>query len=98
MSDQNPLLSFDEDLIVLRQLKTAEERAEFATLMKRAYAQHISACAFVQRSPERRVSTRIRRLCERVLAREAITAVHDTRANDGGASADRTDFTPQHEP
>jgi hypothetical protein len=98
MGESHRLQSFAEDLAVFRQLTTTEERAEFANLMKRAYAQHISACAFVQRSPERRVSTRIRRLCERVLAREAITAVHDTRANDGGASADRTDFTPEHEP
>jgi hypothetical protein len=60
MSDQNPLLSFDEDLMVFRQLKTAEERAEFTRLMKRAYAQHISAWAFVQRSPERHVSPQIR--------------------------------------
>jgi hypothetical protein len=92
------LQSFAEDLAVFRQLTTPEDRAEFATLMKRAYAQHISACAFVQRSPERRVSARIRRLCEGILAREAITAVHNARANPGGASTERTDFTPQHEP
>ena len=98
MGESHRLQSFAEDLAVFRQLTTTEERAEFTSLMKRAYAQRISACAFVQRSPERRVSTRIRRLCERALAREAITAVHATRANDGGASADRTDLTPQHEP
>jgi hypothetical protein len=68
MSEQNPLPSLDEGLVVIRQLKTAEERAEFTRLMKRAYAQHISACAFVQRSPERHVSPQIRRLCEAALA------------------------------
>src|SRR5262245_17463859 len=98
MGESHQLQSFAEDLAVFRQLMTTEERAEFTSLMKRAYAQHISACAFVQRWPERRVSTRIRCLCERVLAREAIIAVRATRANDGGASADRTDFTPQDEP
>jgi hypothetical protein len=98
MGESHRLQSFAEDLAVFRQLTTTEDRAEFATLMKRAYAQHISACAFVQRSPERRVSARIRRLCEGILAREATTAVHDTQANPSGSSADRTDFTPQHEP
>lgn len=77
MSDQNPVLSFDEDLVVLRQLKTAEERAEFTRLMKRAYAQHISACTFVQRSPERHVSPQIRRLCEAVLAQASTLPSHD---------------------
>jgi len=76
MSDQNPLLSFDEDLVVLRQLKT-EERAEFTRLMKRAYAQHISACTFVQRSPKRHVSPQIRRLCEAVLAQASTLPSHD---------------------
>ena len=98
MGESPRLQSFAEDLAVFRQLITPQERAEFAALMKRAYAQHISASAFVQRSPERRVSTRIRRLCETVLAREATTAVDDTRAIHDSASADRTDFTPQHEP
>jgi hypothetical protein len=77
MSDQNPLLAFDEDLIVLRQLKTAEERAEFTCLMKRADAQHSSACAFVQRSPERHVSPQIRRRCEAVLAQASAPPSHD---------------------
>ena len=98
MGESPRLQSFAEDLAVFRQLITPEERTEFSTLMKRAYAQHISACAFVQRSPERRVSTRIRRLCERALAREATMAVDGTRANPGGARAERTDFTPPHEP
>jgi hypothetical protein len=53
MGESRRLQSFAEDLAVFRQLTTSEDRAEFATLMKRAYAQHISACAFVQRSPER---------------------------------------------
>jgi hypothetical protein len=97
MGESHRLQSFAEDLAVFRQLTTPEERAEFATLMKRAYAQHISACTFVQRSPERRVSARIRRLCEKVLARESTTAVHHARGAPGGASTDRPDFTPQHE-
>jgi glutamine synthetase adenylyltransferase len=98
MGELPRLQAFAEDLVVFRQLTTPEERAEFAALMKRAYAQRISASAFVQRSPERRVSTRIRRLCETVLARATSTAIDDTRANHGRASADRTDFTPQPEP
>jgi hypothetical protein len=98
MGESHGPQSFGEDLAVFRQLSTPEERAEFATLMKRAYAQHISACAFVQRSPERRMSARIRRLCERVLARETTALVHNTRTNYDGASADQTDFTAPHEP
>jgi hypothetical protein len=98
MGESHRLQSFAEDLAVFRQLTTPEERAEFATLMKRAYAQHISACTFIQRSPERRVSARIRRLCEKVLARESTTVMHHTRGTPGGASADRADFTPEHEP
>jgi hypothetical protein len=97
MGESHRLQSFAEDLAVFRQLTTPEERAEFATLMKRAYAQHISACTFIQRSPERRVSARIRRLCEKVLARESTTTLHHTRGAPGGASADRADFTPEHE-
>jgi hypothetical protein len=98
MGESHRLQSFAEDLAVFRQLTTTEERAEFASVMKRAYAQHISACAFVQRSPERQVSARIRRLCEAILARKSTAAVHGTQANPAGASADRTDFTPRHEP
>ena len=98
MGESHGPQSFAEDLAVFRQLTTAEERAEFSTLMKRAYAQHVSACAFVQRSPERRVSARIRRLCERALAREATAAVRDARADPGAAGADRTDAPPHHEP
>jgi hypothetical protein len=64
MHQSNPLSSFDEDLTVFRQLTTPEERAEFTRLMKRAYARHMSACAFVRQSPARRVSARIRQLCE----------------------------------
>jgi hypothetical protein len=100
MGESHRLQSFAEDLAVFHQLTTADERAEFAALMKRAYAQHISACAFVQRSPERRVSARIRRLCERVLTQESTTAVHDMPGNSGTsheARAQRTDFTPQQE-
>jgi len=98
MSESQRLQSFAEDLAVFHQLTTADERAEFAALMKRAYAQHISACAFVQRSPERRVSARIRRLCERVLARASSTTADDTQDRSGRGPVDRTDFTPQHEP
>ena len=47
MAASHPLESFAEDLAVFQQLTTADERAEFAALMKRAYAQHISACRFV---------------------------------------------------
>ena len=53
MSTQNPLATFEEDLIVFRQLTIPTERAAFTRLMKRAYAQGLSACVFVQRSPER---------------------------------------------
>ena len=97
MGESHGLQSFAEDLAVFRQLTTPEERAELSILMKRAYAQHLSACAFVQRSPERRVSTRIRRLCEKVLDGEPTAAVHPTRATHRGASAERTDFEPPHE-
>jgi hypothetical protein len=98
MGELPRLQAFAEDLVVFRQLSIAEERAEFTALMKRAYPQHISASAFVQRSPERRVSARVRRRCETVLAREASTVIDDTQANHGRASADRKDFTPQHKP
>jgi hypothetical protein len=98
MGESPRLQAFAEDLVVFRHLTTPEERAEFTALMKRAYPQHIPASTFVRRSPERRVSMRIRRLCETVLDREATTAIDDTRANHGRASADRTDFTSQHEP
>ena len=77
MSEQNPLLSLDEDLVVIRQLKTAEERAELTRLMKRAYPQHIFACAFVQRSPERHVSPQKWRLCEAALAQVSTLPSHD---------------------
>jgi hypothetical protein len=46
-------------------------------LMKRADAQHSSACAFVQRSPERHVSPQIRRRCEAVLAQASAPPSHD---------------------
>jgi len=63
--------------MVLHQLKTAAERAAFTRVMKRAYAQHISACLFVQRSPQRCVSAQIRRLCEAVLAQASAPPSHD---------------------
>jgi hypothetical protein len=98
MSESHRLQSFAEDLAVFHQLTTADQRAEFAALMKRSYAQHISACAFVQRSPERRVSAHIRHLCERVLAQKSPTADHNTRGAPERGRAERTDFTPQQEP
>jgi hypothetical protein len=67
MSTPNPFLTFAEDLLVFRQLTTPEDRAEFTRLMKRAYAQGLSACAFVKQSPERHVSAPIRRCCEAAL-------------------------------
>ena len=67
MSDPNPLQTFAEDLLVFRQLTTSEDRSEFTRLMKRAYAQGQSACAFVLQAPERHVSAHIRRLCEAAL-------------------------------
>ena len=98
MSESHRLQSFAEDLSVFHQLTTADERAEFAALMKRAYAQHISACTFVQRAPERRVSAQIRHLCERVLAQKSTTAGHNTRGAPDRGRAERTDFTPPQEP
>jgi hypothetical protein len=79
MSPANPLQSFAEDLTVFRQLTAAEERAEFTALMKRAYAQQLSACAFVRRAPERQVSARIRRLCEAALPQISTQAIAETQ-------------------
>jgi hypothetical protein len=56
-----------EELTVFRRLTAAEEPGELSTRMKHAYALTISACAFIQRSPERRVSPRLRRLRERAV-------------------------------
>jgi hypothetical protein len=67
MNAPNLLPAFAEDLVVFRQLTAPDERAQFTALMKRAYAQQISACAFVRHSPERQVSARIHRLCETAL-------------------------------
>ena len=98
MGESHRLQSFAEDLVVFRQLTTPEERTEFSTLMKRAYAQHICPALSLQRSPARRVSTRIRRLCERTLPREATMAVDGTRPIPDGTRAEGTDFPPQYEP
>jgi hypothetical protein len=57
-----------EELAVCRQPTAAEERCEFSTRLKHAYAQHISACAFIRRSPERRVSPQLRCPCERAVS------------------------------
>jgi len=77
MNPSNPLQAFAEDLVVFRQLADANERAEFTALMKRAYAQQLSACAFVQRSPERQVSARIRQLCEAALSQISTDTVDE---------------------
>jgi hypothetical protein len=94
MSASNPLQSFTEDLAVFRQLTVPDERAEFTALMKRAYAQQVSACAFVRRSPERQVSARIRRLCEAALSQRSTLTVDDAQDNPGAASEDATNFSP----
>jgi hypothetical protein len=98
MGESHRLQSFAEDLAVFRQLTTPEERAEFSGLMKRAYAQHMSAWAFVQRSPERQVSARIRRLCEAFLPRDSTPAVNDRQDNPGRVSEDGTNFVSQTQP
>ena len=97
MGESHRLEAFAEDLAVFHQLTTADERAEFAALMKRAYAQHMSACVFVQRSPERRVSTHIRDLCEKVLAQQSTTPVDNTRGALAGGPDESTDRTLQQE-
>jgi hypothetical protein len=79
MSESNQLEAFAEDLAVFRQLTTSAERLEFTHLMKRAYAQQLSACAFVQRSPERQVSERIRQLCEVALSPATMAAADGTQ-------------------
>jgi hypothetical protein len=98
MGEPSPLQSFAEDLEVLRQLTMPEERVEFTDLMKRAYAQHLSACAFVRQSPERRVSARIRRLCSEGLSRPSTTAMDDSQDTLGGASDEGTDAGLQNAP
>jgi hypothetical protein len=98
MGESHRLQSFAEDLAVFHQLTTAEQRAEFTGLMKRAYAQHLSACTFVQRSPERQVSARIRRLCEGLLSRNSTLPDPDSQDNSGGTSEAATSFAPQHQP
>jgi len=97
MNASNSLQSFAEDLAVFRQLTAPEERAEFTGLMKRAYAQQMSAWAFVQRSPERQVSARIRSLCEAALPQTSTQAVDDAQDNPGNASEGGTNSAPQNE-
>lgn len=82
MSEQKPLLTFEADLMVFRQLTMPEERAEFTRLMKRAYAQRLSACAFVQQSPERHVSAHIRSLCETALTQTSAPPSPEVPATD----------------
>jgi hypothetical protein len=84
--------------VVFRQLSTPEQRAEFTHLMKRAYAQHTSACAFGERSPERQVSAHIRRLCEVTRARDSTQAVHDPQEKPRGGREDGTNFAREHTP
>jgi thiamine-phosphate pyrophosphorylase len=94
MSPAHPLRSFAEDLVVFRQLTAPAERAEFTALMKRAYAQQMSSCAFVQRSPERQVSARIRRLCEAALPhRDRVYRRHDSRPVHSPTAAIRVEET-----
>jgi hypothetical protein len=95
MNPSNPLQTFAEDLTVFRQLTAPEERAEFSALMKRAYAQQLSACAFVQRSPERQVSARIRRLCEAALPQISEHTVDQAEDTPGDAGENRTNVIPQ---
>ena len=97
MNPSNPLQAFAEDLVVFRQLSVPEERAEFTALMKRAYAQQMSACAFVQRSPERQVSARMRRLCEAALPQTSALAVDDAHDKPGDAIGEGTNFISQHD-
>jgi hypothetical protein len=83
MGESKRLETFAEDLAIFRQLSTPAERAEFTRLMKRAYAQHMSACAFVQRSPERQASERIHRLCEVALSPASTQPAHDPEEKPG---------------
>ena len=94
MNPTNPLQSFAEDLVVFHQLSVPEERAEFTALMKRAYAQQMSACAFVQRSPERQVSARIRRLCETALPQILDHTVDEAQDSPGDTGENRTNVIP----
>jgi len=97
MNPSNPLQAFAEDLVVFRQLSVPEERAEFTALMKRAYAHQMSACAFVQRSPERQVSARMRRLCEAALSQTSTLAVGEAQDTAGDASENSSNGVPQHD-
>jgi hypothetical protein len=94
MGEPNQLQSFAEDVAVFRQLTTPAERAEFTRLMKRAYAEQVSACAFVQRSPERRVSARLRALCEAASSRISTPGTRDAPHDSGGAREDDTILGP----
>jgi hypothetical protein len=92
MGESKRLETFAEDLAVFRQLTVPAERAEFTQLMKRAYAQHMSACAFVQRSPERQVAERIRRLCEVALSPAPTQPAHDPEDKPGADGEGGTMF------
>jgi hypothetical protein len=88
MGEPNQLQLFTEDVAVFRQLTTPVERAEFTRLMKRAYALQMSACTFVQQSPERRVSARIREICEAASSRVSTLGTRDAPHDSGGARED----------
>jgi len=94
MSASNPLQAFAEDLEVFRQLTAPDERAQFISLMKRAYAQQMSACAFVQHSPERQVSARIRRLCETALPPILDHSVDEAQDSPGHVGENHTNGIP----
>ncbi|HEX9868934.1 MAG TPA: hypothetical protein VGC99_10130 [Candidatus Tectomicrobia bacterium] len=70
---------------------------EFTALMKRAYAQQLSACAFVQRSPERQVSARMRRLCGAALPQISTQALGEAQDTVGDASENSSNGVPQHD-
>jgi hypothetical protein len=90
MGEPNQLQSFAEDLAVFRQLTASAERAALTALMKRAYARQMSACTFVQRSPERRVSARLRALCDAASSRISTPGTRDAPHDSGGEGEDDT--------
>jgi hypothetical protein len=93
MGESKRLESFAEDLAIFRQLITPAERAEFSHLMKRAYAQQMSACAFVLWSPERQVSERIRCLCALALSPASTQPACDPEDKPGADGEDGTMLT-----
>jgi hypothetical protein len=94
MNASNPLQAFAEDLVIFRQLTAPDERAQFTALMKRAYAQQMSACAFVQHSPDRQVSARLRHLCETALSQRSEHTTVETQDSPGHAGEHQTNVLP----